>query len=224
MDLRLVIFDVDGTLVNSRAAIVHAMRAGFAAVGRDYPGDAACLRGVGLSVDVMFRALVPDAPDTELVALRSAYQQAYYDHRASLGSEAMAPFYDGARDALDRFRAQDTLLMAAATGKSLRGMQAMIADHGLVGYFQSVQTADHHPSKPHPSMIHQVLSDTGVEPARAVMVGDTSFDMQMGRAAGVATIGVSWGYHPPEALDADRIITDFAQLDAAVDALTGGHP
>jgi phosphoglycolate phosphatase len=89
----------------------------------------------------------------------------------------------------------------------------------LTGVFHSEQVADHHPSKPHPAMILAALRETGVSPARAVMVGDTTYDMDMARAAGVASIGVTWGYHDPSDLRADIMINDFDALDAAIDNL-----
>ncbi|MBS1301450.1 HAD-IA family hydrolase [Loktanella sp. SALINAS62] len=221
MPSRLVILDVDGTLVDSRAAIIHAMRAAFVATDLPYPGDAACLRGVGLSIGVLFAALVPGADQGTLDRLSVAYKQAFHDQRVTMGSRMTAPFFAGALDALNRLRACDDTLLAIATGKSRRGLDSLVADHGLAGYFASVQTADDHPSKPHPAMILQALAETGVVARHAVMVGDTTFDMDMARPAGVSTIGVTWGYHAVDLLAADKVITDFAQLDAAVDALTG---
>lgn len=97
----------------------------------------------------------------------------------------------------------------------------MIERHGLEGLFVSQQVADFHPSKPHPAMVLAALADTGVDASRAVMLGDTTYDMDMGRAAGVGTIGVSWGYHDAANLNADIVIDDFAALPAAIDKLTG---
>ena len=220
-DLRLVIWDVDGTLVNSRAAIVYAMKAAFAAVGMAYPGDGAVLAGVGLSIGKLFAELLPETDEATHDALAKAYKQAYYDRRATLGAQDLAPFFDGAAEVLDHLKAQDWTLMAVATGKSRRGLDAMIAGHGLQGYFQSTQTADDHPSKPHPAMVLAALAETGVDAENAVMIGDTTFDLDMGRAAGVKTIGVSWGYHAASDLNADQIVTSFDQIPAAIDTLLG---
>lgn len=222
-DLRLVIWDVDGTLVNSRAAIVHAMKTAFEAVGTTYPGDGAVLAGVGLSIGKLFANLLPQHTTDTHDALSKAYKQAYYDRRATMGAQDMAPFFDGASAVLDQLKAQDWTLMAVATGKSRRGLDAMIDGHGLKGYFQSTQTADDHPSKPNPAMVLAALSETGVAARHAVMIGDTTFDLDMGRAAGVKTIGVSWGYHAAEDLDADQIVTRFGEIPAAIDKILG-HP
>ena len=114
------------------------------------------------------------------------------------------------------------VLIGAATGMARRGLDHVIAVHGFERHFVTRQTADAHPSKPHPSMLTTALAETGVAPGRAVMVGDTDFDIDMGRAAGVRTVGVQWGYHPVERLArADLLIDRFAALDAALARLWG---
>lgn len=218
-DLRLVIFDVDGTLVDSQAEILAAMAAAFASEGLPAPDRADILGIVGLSLDVAFSRLLPAADNAQQARLVRAYKEAFVGLRAS--GQELGPLYPGARAALDALAAQDHTLLAVATGKSRRGLDKVLDRHDLRGLFQSEQVADHHPSKPHPSMVLTALAETGVAPARAVMVGDTSFDMEMGRAAGVSTIGVSWGYHPVGSLAADRIIDDFAALPATLDDLLG---
>ena len=219
-DRRLIIWDVDGTLVDSRAAITHAMRRAFASEALPYPGDAAVIARVGLSLETLMAGLVPEAPERG-PALATAYRRAFRSRREALGSLATAPFFPGVREALAQIRAMPDTVMAIATGKSRRGLTSLIAEHGLDGWFVSMHCADDHPGKPDPSMIRAVLSDTGLPAHRAVMVGDTGFDMEMGRAAGVATLGVGWGFQPPERLDADRIVTRPDDLAAAVLALTG---
>lgn len=142
--------------------------------------------------------------------------------RAESGAEASAPMYPGAIAALDRLHKQDETLMGVATGKARRGLDHAYASHGIGHYFVTHQTADGHPSKPHPSMLYQALNDTGVEAARAVMVGDTEFDIAMGKAAGFATVGVSWGYHPLDRLKfaaPDFIIDSYDDLDETLDAI-----
>jgi phosphoglycolate phosphatase len=137
-----------------------------------------------------------------------------------------APLYPGAADLLHRLAKRDDMLLAVATGKSRRGLRALIEHHGLEGIFISLQTADDHPSKPHPSMIAAALAEAGVGAGDAVMIGDTSYDIEMGRAAGVATIGVRWGYHPGaelEAAGAHRMVSDFDALEAALFDEWGMH-
>ena len=163
----------------------------------------------------------PELDTTSHAALAQGYRDAYQEIRSKRGSSATSPFFPGARAALDALRAQDWTLLAVATGKSKRGLDKLVEGYGLDGYFQSQQVADFHPSKPHPSMIHAAMSETGVAADRAVMIGDTTFDMDMARAAGVRSIGVSWGYHATDALDADEIVHDFGALIPTIDTLIG---
>ena len=219
MTRRLVIFDVDGTLVDSQAEIMAAMTVAFAALGLPLPPRAAVLAIVGLSLPQAFAVLVPDAGPGVHADLTAAYKAAYNDRRTRMGAAAGGPLFEGALAVLDLLSATPDLSLAVATGKSRRGVDAVLSGHGLQGRFRSVQVADDHPSKPHPSMIRAALAETGVPADRAVMVGDTTFDMEMAAAAGVARIGVSWGYHPAESLRADALIHHFADLPAAIDSL-----
>ncbi len=220
-DLRLVIFDVDGTLVDSRAAILAAFQEAYTTLGLTCPRDEVALDGVGLSLDLLVRRMDPGHSDATYDALIDAYRRAFFNRRTRLGAAALSPLYPGAREALELLSSQDETLLAIATGKSRRGLDSLVEGHGIAQMFQSLQCADDHPSKPNPSMITQALSECGVEPERALIVGDTSFDMDMGRAAGVKTLGVSWGFHPVSDLDADRVIDKFSDIADATDALLG---
>ena len=221
-DLRLVIFDVDGTLVDSQGDIVGSMSRAFAALGKPAPARDEVLSIVGLSLDVAMQRLAPEASLGEQIDLVAAYKQAYQDLRAAKGSVESSPLYPGARQALDALRAQPYTLLGVATGKSRRGLDSLIAGHTLEGFFVTEQVADHHPSKPHPSMIEAAIAETGVGAAQAVMIGDTSFDMSMARAAGVRGIGVSWGYHGHEKLaDAEIIIDRYEDLLPVLDQMLG---
>ncbi|MEX5730117.1 phosphoglycolate phosphatase [Rhodovulum iodosum] len=216
-DLRLVIFDVDGTLVDSQGHIVAAMEAGFAAIGRVAPPPAAVLSIVGLSLEVGVMRLAPDLTGAEAARLVGAYRQAFFDLR--VGSAA-SPLYPGAAEALEVLAARDEVLLGIATGKSRRGLDHVLDAHGLTGLFVTLQVSDHHPSKPHPAMVEAALKETGAAAGDAVMIGDTEFDMEMGRAAGVRTLGVSWGYHGAERLSAaERVIDRFDALVPALDGL-----
>lgn len=220
-DLRLVIFDVDGTLIDSQAHIVAAMQAAFDANDLPAPARANTLAIVGLSLPVAMARLAPDHPHAQ-APLVEAYKDAFATLRRSPEGAALSPLFPGARDALDRLAAEDHTRLAIATGKSRRGMDHILELHGFGDLFQSVQVADDHPSKPHPSMVHACLADTGVDPSRAVILGDTTFDVEMGVAAGIRALGVTWGYHPPGDLSragAAALLDSFDALPAALDRL-----
>ena len=213
--LRLVIFDVDGTLVDSQAHIVGAMEAATAGLGVETPARGEILSIVGLSLPEAMAQLFPGEAEARRTRLVAAYKEAF----AALRAEDASPLYPGARAALDRLAAEEFTLLGIATGKSRRGLSYLMEAHDLGRYFVTRQTADDHPSKPHPSMIETALAETGVEAADAAMIGDTSFDMAMARAAGVAGIGVAWGYHPAEALHtagARAVVEDYEGLMAEI--------
>lgn len=218
-DLRLVIFDVDGTLVDSQAEILAAMTIAFQSEGLVVPEREAVLSIVGLSLAEAFAVLCPACDKAQRNRLVEAYKEGFMQLR--IETKEMGPLFPGALAALDILQRQDHTLLAVATGKSRRGLDKVLERHGLTGFFHSEQVADHHPSKPHPSMILTALNETGVAPGKAVMLGDTTFDMDMARAAGIKKIGVSWGYHAAETLLPDLMINDFAALPDAVDQLIG---
>lgn len=210
--LRLAIFDCDGTLVDSQHAIVAAMDAAFTAMALVPPSRAAVLSIVGLSLEGAIARLAPEQHPALISELAGHYRR--YNIRVRESGQAFDPLYDGIAALLERLAA-DGWLMGVATGKALRGLNHVLATHGLAHHFVTLQTADLHPSKPHPSMIEAALAETGVEREHAVMIGDTSFDMLMAGAAGVRGLGVGWGYHPPAELVASGAATvamDSAEL------------
>lgn len=219
-ELRLVIFDVDGTLVDSQGDILAAMREAFDRAAISPPARAEILSIVGLSLDVAIPRLAPDAPASIQAQMVTWYKEAYMRLRAETGVAQSSPLYPYARDVLDSLHAQPETLLGVATGKSRRGLDKLIDGHGLHNLFVTQQVADHHPSKPHPAMLHAALADTGLAPQQAIMVGDTTYDMDMARAAGLRFVGVSWGYHHRAALaGADILIDDFRALPGALSEL-----
>ena len=212
MTLRLAIFDCDGTLVDSQHAIVESMETAFLAVALTPPERMQCLSVVGLSLPHAVARLVPDGAEEVREEICARYKQRFQQLRSTGGLQE--PLYPGVAALLDRLDAEGWLL-AVATGKSERGLKLLLQHHGMSARFVSLQTADRNPSKPHPAMIEAALSEAGVDRANAVMIGDTSFDMLMARAAGVQGLGVAWGYHQVDELiaaGAERVAMDTAEL------------
>lgn len=221
-DLRLVVFDVDGTLVDSQAHIVAAMSLAFSDLGLDVPEREDILGVVGLSLPVLMPQLAPQASDATHHALVEGYKNAFMRMRIDNPAAATMPLFPGAKDTIAKLQSEPETLLGVATGKSRRGLDKVLTSHDLSKTFVTEQVADHHPSKPHPSMLHTCLSDTSVDVERAVMVGDTSFDMEMAKAAGFLAVGVSWGYHDRARLTAaDVIIDQFEDLQGVLNAHWG---
>ena len=217
MSSTLVIFDVDGTLVDSQDIIVAAQRSAFAACGLEPPTRARSLSIVGLSLAEAFTALV--GPKGPVPALVAAYKDAFATLRADPSVEE--PFFPGAAETIRRLARRPDVALGIATGKSRRGVARILDREGWRDLFATIQTADDAPSKPDPGMIMRAMAETGCGPAASVMVGDTTFDMAMARAAGIGAIGVSWGYHPVAALreaGAGAIIDGFEELDPLLPA------
>ena len=194
---RLAIFDCDGTLVDSGATIFAAVGEAFDIHGLAVPDARVCKRVVGLSLVEAMAALVPDETAERHVLLAETYKSCFM--RARIQGRVEEPLFDGVLDLLDRLEHEGWLL-AVATGKSDRGLKHCLDGHGIHARFVSLQTADRHPSKPHPSMAVQAIADAGATPETSAVIGDTSFDMAMARAAGATAIGVAWGYHEPHEL------------------------
>ncbi|MGD0634351.1 MAG: HAD-IA family hydrolase [Beijerinckiaceae bacterium] len=213
--MTLVIFDVDGTLVDSQHHIVEAQRRAFAFMGLAAPTRAQSLSVVGLSLTEAFASLV--GRDGPVEALAEAYKEAWTELRHETGfAETL---YPGAAAALATLKADPGVTLGIATGKSVRGVERLIVTFGWGDLFQTIQTADDHPSKPHPSMIERAMIETGFAAGETVMIGDTTYDMGMAKAAGVRAIGVAWGYHEPAALlasGAERVAGSFEELLAAL--------
>lgn len=223
MTLRMAIFDVDGTLVDSQADILASMAAAFSAEALTPPSRAQVLGIVGLSLPQAMAALAPDAPPDILARLTETYKDSYASLRRQNGA-ASSPLYPGIRALLEQLHGQDSLLLGIATGKSRRGLDALLETHDLRRFFVTAQCADDHPSKPHPSMLHQAMQDGGVAAHQSVMIGDTSFDLEMARAAGMPGIGVTWGYHPHTRLQplASLVVHAVTDLQEAVPTALGG--
>lgn len=213
---RLALFDCDGTLVDSAANICRAMEDTFARHTLVAPDRHAIRRIIGLSPAEAMAVLYPDGEATDHQALAADYKACFSAMRGTAKFEN-EPLYDGIVDALDAL-ADAGWTLGVATGKSDRGLAMILDHHGLSERFVTLQTADRHPSKPDPAMVLAAIAEAGATPATTVMIGDTSFDMAMGVAAGTHALGVSWGYHDaPDltAAGAHRVVEQAGELVAA---------
>jgi len=213
--LKLVLFDVDGTLVDSQNIIVAGLRAAFQAHGLEAPSRERSLSIVGLSLAEAFTVLAgPKGPIDSLVA---AYKESFVLLRQDPAFDS--PLFPGAEACLRWLHGRGDVVLGVATGKSRRGVRHLLDQHGWQGIFSVIQTADDAPSKPHPGMILQAMHEAGITATDTVMVGDSSYDMAMARAAGVLPVGVSWGFQPVAALaeaGAGRIVNTYAELEKSL--------
>jgi phosphoglycolate phosphatase len=211
MACELVVFDVDGTLVDSADIIVHCMKKAFLSVERISPADDKIRGIIGLSLDEAICRIAPELPPQHLGKIVAEYKRLFLLDR----TRNPAPLFPGARECLSRLSAAGYRL-GVATGKSRKGLDATFAHHRLAEAFVAVGCADDGPGKPHPFMIEKVIAEAGADPASTAMVGDTVFDIEMARAAGVRAVGVAWGNHSAQALaaaGADVVAKSFAELE-----------
>lgn len=213
---KLIMFDCDGTLVDSQHTIVAAMASAWRSLELREPEPAAVRRVVGLTLETAIAALQPDADEQMLVKLAAAFR------REAVAARQMdsfrEPLFPGILEAIDAVDGPD-VVFGIATGKNLRGLRHTLEAHGLTERFVTLQTADRAPSKPHPAMLHQAMAEIGVDQASTVLIGDTSFDMEMAYNAGTAGIGAGWGYHEPADLaraGAGRVISRPEELPMAL--------
>ncbi len=198
--MRLAVFDCDGTLVDGQADICGAMDTAFGALGLVPPPGHQTRAIVGLSLPEAMRQLHPAGDAAQQDALCAHYREAYRARRVA--GQLTEPLYDGIVELIETLHG-DGWLLGVATGKSDRGLRHCLASHGLEDRFVTLQTADRHPSKPHPAMALAAMAEAGAAPGETVFIGDTGWDMGCARAARVGAIGVGWGYHAHEDLVAD---------------------
>src|SRR5947209_12209786 len=196
--LKLVIFDCDGTLVDSQHMIVAAMTKAYGAQGLPLPAREVLLSVVGLSLVEAFTKLGEGRDQFPAESLAGHYRDAFHAMRGP--GAPVEPLYPGAAEAIAALAMREDVMLGIATGKSQRGVRLVLGHHGLLDHFITIKTADDAPSKPAPAMVVHAMREAGVEAADTVVVGDTVYDIAMARAAGAAAIGVAWGYHRPAAL------------------------
>ncbi len=219
----LILLDIDGTLVDSQDFIVEAQRRAFEANGLPAPERQRALSVIGLSLLEAFTALV--GKDAPVENLAQAYRSAWHQMRADPNFEYS--FFEGAHDFVRLLIERGDVQLGIATGKARRGVVHLMDRTGWHDHFVTIQTADDHPSKPAPDMILKAMEETGTPPERTMMIGDTTYDMQMAKAAGAHAIGVAWGYHQREALihaGAELVVDDFPHLTRAIAGLLADAP
>jgi phosphoglycolate phosphatase len=218
--MKLVVFDCDGTIVDSQAGIVLSMEHAFKSLGMIPPRREKTLAVVGLSLLEACSALAPEAEYATRVELAERYKEAFRDlHHDPSEVEILFP---QASEIIAQLGERENHLLGIATGKSRRGIDRLFEREGWHARFATIQTADDHPSKPHPSMLLKAMLETSATPEATVMIGDTTYDIEMARAAGVRAIGVAWGYHSVAELTdagAHAIVERFADLPRALDDL-----
>ena len=225
MNLRLAIWDVDGTIVDSRTTISDCMDRAFERHGLKPPGYERTRTMVGLGLLEGIAELVePGTSDDMISALGASYREAFVAHRSEPGfSEQL---YSGAVQSIRKL-AEDNWLLAIATGKSRRGLDAVFERHDLQKYFQTIWCADDGPGKPSPFMCLEAMGAVGAEPHEALMIGDAVHDMRMARAAGITAYGVTWGFGTAGELEnsgAHKVFNSFEDLNASFESFGSSKP
>ena len=218
MTNKLAVFDCDGTLVDSQHSICAAMIRAFEGENLVAPDRATILSVVGLSLQLAMARLLPDTDVDYHDHLSDRYKLAFQQLRHE--NAVSEPLYPGIAELIRELDA-DGWLLGVATGKSDRGLRLCLGYHGIHAHFVTFQTADRHPSKPHPSMLLAAMAEAGATPQSTVMIGDTSFDIDMALSAGTRALGVGWGYHTPQELvgaGAHSVAMDSTELRGHIHA------
>ena len=213
MTAKLALFDCDGTMVDSQHNICASMDQAFEKHGLVPPDHHQVRRIVGLSLMEAVAQLMPGGEAEAISAVTQSYKDGFFAMRQAGGVHE--PLYDGLLETLEQLEASGWVL-GVATGKSDRGLRHVLETHGLSRRFVTLQTADRHPSKPHPAMVELAMVEAGAAPETTVMIGDTSFDMEMAVNASVRAVGVDWGYHDEHELigaGAEIVAATMADLD-----------
>ncbi|MCY6380835.1 HAD-IA family hydrolase [Hoeflea prorocentri] len=190
--MKLVLFDCDGTLIDSAAFIHAGMERAFAEGGQPLPQFNQTKSVIGLSLDLAIAKLLQRPVDDEIRHLADRYR--HHSRTLREASEIDEPFYDGILDLLEALLVRDEVLVGVVTGKSRRNLDKLLERNNLIKRFVTTRTADECPSKPHPAMVLECCADTGMAPEQTIVVGDAIYDMQMAVNAGARAVGVSWGY------------------------------
>lgn len=190
----LIVFDWDGTLLDSAGAIVACIQAAAVDLGMAPPAEERARHVIGLGLSEALRHALPELGQERHMELADRYRHHY------LARDHELPLFQGAAE-LVRSLAADGYLLAVATGKSRKGLDRAFATSGLREYFHASRCADECHSKPHPQMLEELMAELGVSPGLTLMIGDTTHDLEMARNAGVGALGVTYGAHPRDALE-----------------------
>ena len=196
--MKLILFDCDGTIVDSAGIIHTCMQKTFREAGLSAPDFAQTKSIIGLTLDVAIAQMLERAIDERIHQMVARYKHHNVTMRAQ--QTVHEPFFDGVESLLDVLAGKDEILVGIVTGKSRRGLNALLEKHAFGRSVVTSRTADECPSKPHPAMVLECCDEAGVDPIQTVVVGDAIYDMQMARSAGALAIGVSWGYSTTAAL------------------------
>ncbi|WP_136066786.1 HAD family hydrolase [Modicisalibacter radicis] len=219
MRYQLVIFDWDGTLVDSEARIVACMQAaardvGWSPLSRDSVRDI-----IGLGLPEAIARLCPGMSADQAEALRRRYSEHFVS-----ADQVPTAFFPDVEAGIARLRGAEGPRLAVATGKSRRGLERALASTGSRDWFHATRTADETRSKPDPRMLEELLGELGVAPGAALMVGDTEYDMQMARALGIDGLAVTYGVHARERLAACEPVHTATCFAEVIDWLYAGAP
>ncbi|MCL2308388.1 MAG: HAD-IA family hydrolase [Proteobacteria bacterium] len=207
---RLLVFDWDGTVVDSTAPIVGAVQAAYRDLGLTPPEENAVRYIIGLKLDTAFFHLSPELPEENVAALLERYRYHY------MQSDAAIPLFKGISALLEKLDQEDYFL-AVATGKSRMGLDRMLRQKGLMRRFHATRCADESFSKPHPEMLLYLMDRLGVTPEQTLMIGDTTHDIQMAKNARACALAVSYGAHDRDHLHKSQplaIVDSVAALDS----------
>ena len=216
MSRPLAVFDIDGTLVDSRASIFRAATEAARDLGLPEPEYDRVRQIVGLSLPKALHVLEPALTDAELADFVAAFQRSFQRMHAE---QVVEPVYAGAMDTLRRLK-RDGWRLALATGQNRRGVTRNLAREGWAELFISSHCAEDGPGKPDPAMLFAAMAASGADADSTTMIGDTSHDISMALGAGAHPLGVAWGFHTPEeqrAAGAHHVAADFTDLEAALD-------
>jgi phosphoglycolate phosphatase len=213
--MRLIVFDCDGTLVDSQQTIITATEAALGEFDFQAPPRRDILYAVGLPVDVALRRHAPDASDDQILNMLDVYRETY--QQLTQQNDRGQVMFDGMREQIVELGQMDDTLLGIITMKSRRGLSRVVDAYDIRAYFQVLKSADDGPGKPAPDLMFDAMAETGVTAAQTLMVGDTSFDIMMAKAAGAKAIGVGWGYQTVDELrdsGADAIAHTHEELRA----------